>query len=125
MLAGRGFDQTYESDLLGHTPQGTLSELGTIKVRYDVNAAGVPVNVRIDASEPAGLLDGQVVRGIPNYIYRPAYRDGRPVLTKDVTYEHQFRYNSEGFTDRERQFIERIESERKLSEYGGSPSGSG
>lgn len=125
LLEGGGFDQTYRSNLLRRDPKSAFTELGSIKVRYNVNAAGIPVNVRIDASEPAGLLDGQVVRGMPNYIYRPAYRDGRPVLTKDVTYEHQYRYNSVDFTNRERDFIKRIEDERKLTLTTSAPRSTG
>lgn len=115
LLAGRRFDRTYASDLLTAFPSEAYTERGSVRLRYGVNASGKPVNVQIEASQPAGLMDGQVVRGLPSFIYRPAYREGRPVLTKDVTYEHQFRYRSDWFTDREREYIDRIEAERTLA----------
>ena len=97
--------------------EGTFDERdfpreGFVEVRYDINPRGRPVNIRIIDGYPAGLLDGHVVRQIRGSLYRPEYRDGKPVRQRDLTLRHEFSYDDTRFSDSERAFIERVASER-------------
>ncbi|MEO1596795.1 MAG: energy transducer TonB [Pseudomonadota bacterium] len=97
--------------------EGTFDERdfpreGFVEVRYDINPRGRPVNIRIIDGYPAGLLDAHVVRQIRGSLYRPEYRDGKPVRQRGLTLRHEFSYDDTRFSDSERAFIERVASER-------------
>ncbi|MEM7451302.1 MAG: energy transducer TonB, partial [Pseudomonadota bacterium] len=85
---------------------------GFVEVRYDINPRGRPVNIRIIDGYPAGLLDAHIVRQIRGSLYRPEYRDGKPVRQRNLTLRHTFSYDDTRFSDSERAFIERVASER-------------
>ncbi|MEO0346555.1 MAG: tetratricopeptide repeat protein [Pseudomonadota bacterium] len=97
--------------------EGTFDERdfpreGFVEVSYDINPRGRPVNIRILDGYPAGLLDAHVVRQIRGSLYRPEYRDGKPIRQHGLTLRHEFSYDDTRFSDSERAFIERIASER-------------
>ncbi|MEL6950884.1 MAG: energy transducer TonB [Pseudomonadota bacterium] len=97
--------------------EGTFDERdfpreGFVEVRYDINPRGRPVNIRIIDGYPAGLLDAHIVRQIRGSLYRPEYRDGKPVRQRNLTLRHTFSYDDTRFSDSERAFIERVASER-------------
>ncbi|MEN7343799.1 MAG: energy transducer TonB, partial [Pseudomonadota bacterium] len=66
-------------------------ERGFVNLSFDVNRFGRPVNIAVIESEPAGLMDGIVIRRFRNYRFRPAIRNGSPVATTGMSFRHDFR----------------------------------
>lgn len=52
---------------------------GKISTSYDINAEGVPENIQIVASEPAGVFDDNIVADIDASLYVPAIKAGKRV----------------------------------------------
>ena len=125
LLTSVRFDRIYSSGLLASTDEENYPQRGFVEINYNVSVGGTPVNIEIVDSQPAGLLDGQVYRGMPNFVFRPAFKDGRAVKYTGMTYRHQFRYNDNRFTEREREFVKRTRAERTLAEGKREDSGAG
>ena len=55
---------------------------GLVIVKYDVSDEGKVRNLRIIASEPAGLFDAAALRAVASWQFKPQIRDGiaEPVL---------------------------------------------
>ena len=55
---------------------------GLVTVKYDVSDEGKVRNLRIIASEPAGLFDAAALRAVASWQFKPQIRDGiaEPVL---------------------------------------------
>lgn len=86
---------------------------GFVDLRYTVNKNGRAVDIEIDDSKPAGLLDAHVYQKLGAYVYRPYYRDGVPTRREGLTLRHEFGYDESRFSDRERAFIERTRAKRE------------
>ncbi|MEO1596792.1 MAG: hypothetical protein AAFS02_16250 [Pseudomonadota bacterium] len=125
LLSGVRFDRVYSSGLLPPANDEDYPQRGFVELNYNVSVGGAPVNIDIADSEPAGLLDGQVYRGMRRFVFRPAFKDGRPVKHTGMTYRHQFRYNGSRFTERERNFVNRTRAQRALAEGKRGDSGAG
>ncbi|MEL6950881.1 MAG: tetratricopeptide repeat protein [Pseudomonadota bacterium] len=125
LLTSVRFDRVYSSGLFPATDDEDYPQRGFVEINYNVSVGGAPVNLEIVDSEPAGLLDGQVYRGMPSFVFRPAFRDGRAVKFTGMTYRHQFRYNGNRFTERERDFVKRTRAQRALAKGIRGDSGAG
>ena len=85
---------------------------GFVELQFTVNALGRPITIEVIDSQPAGLMDKTVVRGLRNFRFRPRFVNGRPVATPNQTFRHDFRYSDERLSPGERRNIEKTEAAR-------------
>ncbi|MEL6449455.1 MAG: tetratricopeptide repeat protein [Pseudomonadota bacterium] len=78
---------------------------GYTDIAFDVDPLGRPVNVRIIAGDPPGIMDTHLRRQIRRFRFRPAFRAGQPVSFTGLAYRHSFRYNESDLTERDRETI--------------------
>lgn len=96
----------------GNLPTGSYPNQGFVEVAFDTNSVGRPIRVRITDSNPAGLMDSAVMRGVRRFVYRPQYVNGKPVVAQGLTFRHDFRYDDRRLTQSEKAYIERAEAAR-------------
>lgn len=73
------------SDSAGYAP-------GYVVARMVVDADGSARDMAIVESEPAGLLDQQVLKALARTAFRPRLADGTATASEDVQFRHEFRY---------------------------------
>ena len=71
--------------------QSTPAE-GFVELSYTVNERGSVGDLKTLASEPEGLMDIKVRRGMRASRFRPRFENGEPAETEDLTYRYAFRY---------------------------------
>lgn len=105
LLYSSTFDRVYKTKLLPAAREAAYPERGSVEATFNVSIFGRPINVEVQG-DPAGLMDGQVRGGLPTFVYRPAFADGKAITYEGVTFRHQFRYNPKELSERELAFIE-------------------
>lgn len=67
---------------------------GHVTARYTISRRGRVTDITIVDANPAGYepMETRVVRSLRDFLYRPRYRQGRPVASKDQSFRHEFAY---------------------------------
>ncbi|MEM8981692.1 MAG: TonB family protein [Pseudomonadota bacterium] len=76
---------------------------GVVVLRYDVGPDGRMTNVRIAESSPERFKDFMVLKQLRRFVYRPALRNGDPIVAKDIEYRFEYAYWEQEYLD----FLER------------------
>ena len=97
----------------GGSAVGTFPDRGYVELSFDINQNGRPIGIRVVNSEPAGLMDGDVVRRVRRFVYRPSLAGGRPTPYTGLTFRHDFRYDERRLTQSENEYIEKARAARE------------
>ncbi len=65
---------------------------GFVATSMTITDRGKPKQIKVIQSSPQGMLDEATIIALKKGRYRPAFNQGKPVVTKDVRYEHRFHY---------------------------------
>jgi hypothetical protein len=65
---------------------------GFVELSYSVNGRGAVGDLKTLGSEPEGLMDIKVRRGMRAARYRPRFEGGEPAATEGLTYRYTFQY---------------------------------
>ena len=68
------------------------TRVGSVVIRYDVDADGRASNVTVVESEPPGLMEDGIKSVYRRSAYRPRFVDGEPIDTTDLLSRHEFSY---------------------------------
>lgn len=62
---------------------------GWVKLSFDINASGEPVNIKIMDADPKRVFERSARRALSKWRYKPAIKDGKPVrqIGNEVTLE--------------------------------------
>ena len=55
---------------------------GWVKMTFDIDRKGHPVNILVVDSNPKGYFDEEAVRALKSWKYKPQIVDGTPVVQK-------------------------------------------
>jgi hypothetical protein len=69
---------------------------GHITARFAVSAEGRAEQVVITSAAPQGLMDAAYRRRLTAAVFRPRLVAGEPARTREVRFNHEFRYFVDG-----------------------------
>lgn len=68
---------------------------GYLVFKFDIKPDGYVTNVKIIESVPEGVFDKYGLNAIKKWTFKPAYKNGKAVLTKNMKYKMEFKLDDD------------------------------